>query len=197
MKYYCDNCKKDIELDQNAGCAICGNSYLIDIVANILSEDSKCFLIFNADKESVNKADLSLPNSHINKGAAIVQITREFFNQLEAVVHDETPEGGTCGKVLFKNEPKAIQAILNELAHHAITLEKELGKTNSSSKPKTANNKQLKGQIAMAFDEEFSLYENMWTSSTDSDKKDLNESYRRTVSRGNSLIENDIFVDFD
>lgn len=35
------------------------------------------------------------------------------------------------------------------------------------------------------------------TCETDCDKEDLKESYRRTVSRGNVLVDNELFVDFD
>lgn len=165
-KRYCDNCKKVVQLNQNAMCTNCEStvSYLTDIVSEVMSEDSKCYLIFNADKESINKADLNLENGHINKGAEVVQVTKDFFNQLEAVIHDKTPEGGSCGKVLLKNEPELIKNILISLSSHKIKLENDLGKSRNVRRKTKANqtNNDIEGQISLSLDEEFKLYETMW-----------------------------------
>lgn len=164
ITHYCDSCKQTVQLDDNAMCPNCstGISYLTDLVAEILSEDSKLYLIYNADRESINKADLNLATGHINKGAEVVQVTKEFFSQLEPVIHDDTPEDSDCGKVLLKNEPKIIQLILMELKHHTSILEKDLGASTNQTKPNTNSNNQVPGQQKIDFDEEFKLYETMW-----------------------------------
>ena len=163
ITHFCDNCKQTVQLDDNAMCPNCSNgiSYLADLVAEVLSEDSKLYIIYNADKESVNKADLTLATGHINKGAEVVQVTKEFFSQLEPVIHDETPEDSDCGKVLLKNEPKIIQLILTELKHHTSILEKDLGKPTKQTKRSTSgrSNNQVSGQQKIDFDEEFKLNE--------------------------------------
>lgn len=157
--HFCDSCKQTVQLDDNAMCPNCsdGISYLTDLVAEVLSEDSKLYIIYNADKESINKADLNLATGHINKGAEVVQVTKEFFSQLEPVIHDDTPEDSDCGKVLLKNEPKIIQLILAELRHHTSILEKALGNPTKQTKQNTSgsSNNQVPDKQKIGFDEEF------------------------------------------
>ena len=172
MKYYCGNCKKDTELDQNARCPHCEAEYLADIISDVLSEDSKCYLSFfnNSNAKYANKIDLNNPKSYIRAGAVVTQVTKEFFDKLTPQVHHKTPEGGYCGGVIISKESDLMQLILSALNNNAVKLDKPLGNL-----PKEDST-----QLSIDIGESLN-------SSLQPDWK----------ARTKSFLDNELFVDFD
>ena len=158
MKYYCDNCQKDVELDQNARCTSCEAEYLSDIVTAALSEDSDDILMFvhdDIDGDCVNKKNLQhAADGHtpIGPTVPVLRASEEFFKMLTPDKHDRTKEDSPYGKVIIKKEPLLMQLILKELKRYAVPYKELTGKK---------------------------------------------EAYRRVAPRGNLLVDNELFIDFD
>lgn len=179
FEYYCNECEKTVSLDQNVSCPSCGTNHLGNIVANVLSNDSKCFLIYDKDKDSIDITDLTLPSSTgINKGAVVVQVTKDFFEMLKPDVHYKTPEDGICGKCILSKMSKTLQTIIQELRSHAIILNHALEKP-----AKPLQKKKVDSQLT--FDDPI-------------DTKKLTDSLQLDwKARTKSFLDNELFVDFE
>jgi hypothetical protein len=130
MKYYCNNCQKEVELDQNARCTSCEAEYLVDIVAAALAEDSSkdnddilMFVHDDIDGDCVNKKNLlhkADGHTPIGPTVPVLRVSAEFFKMLTPDKHDRTKPNSPYGKVIIKNEPPVMQLILKELRRHAV-----------------------------------------------------------------------------
>ena len=179
FKYDCGGCGQKVRPDDNAKCPNCEDVSLLDEILNdVLSEDSKYYLVFHKTNNGkyATKIDLNRPSSSINAGACVIQVTKKFFDELVPEVHDKTPENGYCGSVVISKESPLIQLILDVLEGYAEVLDERIGKPS-------ATNKKPDGQIT--FDNIF-------------DSKEVAESaHRDWKARTKSFLDNELFVDFD
>lgn len=185
FEYLCNNCGSTVRPDANAMCPKCEEvSFVNELTDDILAINSNYYLIFtkNTNGEYATKVDLNRPNSTINTGAEVVQVSKEFFDELIPEVHDDTPADGYCGSVIVEKTSKLQQLMLSIAKEHSSVLDMPL-----TAVKRTEHNSKDDDQIS--FNDIFNT--------EDGGEEQTEDLQRDWKARTRPLVDNELFIDFD